>query len=195
MTTGRHVVGADPDLRGDLREADHLLHGLAAELALPDGAIACTHAVRDGRPRLGFSFALPTADAARALRERLGRTRQGWGVALGGHRDGPAALAAGAAHAAAEHEARSAGRAVLYPGAGGLTGTVTVASLLTSTAVDRVRVLGSPDAPLPDRRIVTRDHVRPHWEDGRLVLAAIPAAGGTLVPFEVPDPTPCCPAP
>ncbi|MGC0429432.1 hypothetical protein RKD32_005787 [Streptomyces sp. SAI-195] len=53
-------------------------------------------------------------------------------------------------------------------------------------------VLGTPDEPAPDTRLVTRDHVRPHWQDGRLVLAAMPAVGGTLVPFEDPDPTPCC---
>ncbi|MEU7298253.1 hypothetical protein AB0A76_34535 [Streptomyces exfoliatus] len=27
---------------------------------------------------------------------------------------------------------------------------------------------------------------------GELVLAAMPAAGGVLVPFEMPDPTPSC---
>ncbi|MFE9727753.1 hypothetical protein ACFYQ5_30350 [Streptomyces sp. NPDC005794] len=40
--------------------------------------------------------------------------------------------------------------------------------------------------------MVTREFVRPQWRDGELVLAAMPAVGGTLVPFEVPDPTPCC---
>ncbi|MFJ4620315.1 hypothetical protein [Streptomyces sp. NPDC088812] len=43
----------------------------------------------------------------------------------------------------------------------------------------------------PDVRLVTRDHVRPQWHDGEPVLTAMPV-GGTLVPFEVPDPTPCC---
>ncbi|MET9890151.1 hypothetical protein ABZZ47_08010 [Streptomyces sp. NPDC006465] len=114
------------------------------------------------------------------------------GVAFDGERHGPADLAAGAAHAAAEHTARTAGRAVLYPGAEALTGTVTVARLLEVSAVDRIAVLGAPEGVPADRQLVTRDHVRPEWRDGRLVLAAMPAAGGTLVPFEVPDPTPCC---
>lgn len=39
---------------------------------------------------------------------------------------------------------------------------------------------------------MTRDHVRPQWQDGELVLTLMPAVGGVLVPFEVPDPTPCC---
>ncbi|MFH9859608.1 hypothetical protein [Streptomyces sp. NPDC017202] len=38
---------------------------------------------------------------------------------------------------------------------------------------------------------MTNDHVRPQRQDGEPVLAAMPAAGGTLVPFEVPEPTPC----
>ncbi|MET9898807.1 hypothetical protein [Streptomyces sp. NPDC006446] len=114
------------------------------------------------------------------------------GVAFGGERHGPDDLAAGAAHAAAEHTARTGGRAVLYPGAEALTGTVTVTRLLEVSAVDRIAVLGAPEGVPTERRLVTRDHVRPEWRDGRLVLAAMPAAGGTLVPFEVPDPTPCC---
>ena len=35
-------------------------------------------------------------------------------------------------------------------------------------------------------------HVHPQWQDGELVLTLMPAVGGVLVPFEVPDPTPCC---
>ncbi|MCT9005913.1 hypothetical protein [Streptomyces rhizosphaerihabitans] len=114
------------------------------------------------------------------------------GVAFGDERHGPDELAAGAAHAAAEHTARSGGRAVLYPGADALTGVLTVARLLEVSAVEQVAVLGSPEGTDPERQLVTRDHVRPQWSEGRLVLAAMPAAGGTLVPFEVPDPTPCC---
>ncbi|MDN3296798.1 hypothetical protein QWM81_22665 [Streptomyces ficellus] len=105
---------------------------------------------------------------------------------------GPAALAGGAAVAAAEHGARTAGRAVRYPGHGALTGTLTVARLLATTAIERVTVIGAPGAPDRGTRLVTRGHVRPHWQAGRLTLATMPAAGGTLVPFEDPDPTRCC---
>jgi hypothetical protein len=35
-----------------------------------------------------------------------------------------------------------------------------------------------------------RDHARPRSVDGESVLDA--PAGGTLVPFETPNPTPCC---
>ncbi|WP_405915805.1 hypothetical protein [Streptomyces sp. NBC_00728] len=201
-----YVVGVDTGHTGALREADHLLRALAVELGLKDDVLGCTHHVRDGgRPHTALSFAVPSERAARALRRRLtapGSGRSGadtllgggilLGVALGGERHGPDELAAGAAHAAAEHTARTGGRAVLYPGAVALTGVLTVARLLELSAVERVAVLGAPEGAAPERRLVTRDHVRPEWREGHLVLTAMPAAGGTLAPFEVPDPTPCC---
>lgn len=114
------------------------------------------------------------------------------GYPLGGRLHGPADLAAGAARAAAEHSARTAGRAVLFPGSDVLTGTCTVARLSDAFAIDDVISLGTPGAAEPAQRVVTRDHVRPEWRAGRLVLTVMPAVSGTLVPFEVPDPTACC---
>ncbi|MFH8976629.1 hypothetical protein [Streptomyces sp. NPDC017890] len=164
-----YTIGIDTDAT-TLREADHLLQALAAELALPESVFGCTHLVRDGRPRVALSLAAGAEPVLRTARDRL--TAQGYEV-----RDG------------APDEV---GRAVLYPGAGALTGTLTLTELLARSAIDRVTVLGTPEEPAPDMRLVTREHVRPQWQDGHLVLAAMPAAGGTLVPFEDPDPTPCC---
>ncbi|MEN8655094.1 hypothetical protein ABCR94_32040 [Streptomyces sp. 21So2-11] len=67
-----------------------------------------------------------------------------------------------------------------------------MAELLARTAVDRVVQLGDPAGPAPGALLDTRGHVRPEWRDGLFVLAVMPAAGGLLVPFEAPDPTPCC---
>ncbi|WP_217247201.1 hypothetical protein [Streptomyces sp. AC602_WCS936] len=164
-----HAIGIDTGAT-TLREADHLLQALAAELGLPEGVFGCTHLVRDGRPRVALSLAAEGEPVLRAARDRL--TEQGYEV-----RDGAW---------------DAVGRAVLYPGADALTGTVIVAELLARSAIDRVTVLGTPGEPAPDTRLVTRDHVRPQWQGGRLVLSAMPAVGGTLVPFEDPDPTPCC---
>ncbi|NGO40745.1 hypothetical protein [Streptomyces ureilyticus] len=149
-----------------LREADHLLQSLAAELALPEGVFGCTHLVRGERPRVVLSFTGAPEEARRGLAEK------GYEVTAG--------------------VPDAAGRAVLYPGVAGLTGTVTVGELVSGSAIDRVAVLGGSGEPGPEQRIVTRDHVRPEWRDGELVMTAMPAAGGVLVPFEVPDPTPCC---
>ncbi|MEU0433402.1 hypothetical protein ABZ153_17540 [Streptomyces sp. NPDC006290] len=225
-----YVVGVDTGHTGALREADHLLRALAAELGLTDHVLGCTHHVRDGRrPHTALSFAVPSERAARAIWHRLTENGSGGsgtgtipgvgvgvgagagedegsgvgagpdagpgallGAAFGGERHGPADLAAGAVHAAAEHTARTGGRAVLYPGADAVTGVLTVARLLEVSAVEQVAVLGAPEGADPEAKLVTRDHVRPEWRDGRLVLTAMPAAGGSLVPFEVPDPTPCC---
>ncbi|MFJ9913031.1 hypothetical protein [Actinacidiphila glaucinigra] len=83
---------------------------------------------------------------------------------------------------------------MVCPGADGLTGTVTVAELLARTPTTRLVVLGSPahEQPEPSAEILTSGHVRPEWRAGELVLPLVPAAGGRLAPFEVPDPTPCC---
>lgn len=137
-----------------------------------------------------LSFSTPSERVARAAWRAL--AERDFGAALGAERHGPDELAAGAAHAAA-----GAPRAHRWPcrpvrRVDALTGTVTVARLLAVSAVERIVVLRAPDGPDPDQRIVTRDHVRPEWREGRLTLAAMPAVGGTLVPFEVPDPTPCC---
>ncbi|AQS66823.1 hypothetical protein [Streptomyces pactum] len=164
-----YAIGIDTDAT-TLREADHLLQAFAAGLDLPEGVFGCTHLVRDGRPRVALSLAAEAEPVLRTARERL--TAQGYGVREGAPDE--------------------SGRAVLYPGADALTGTLTLAELLARSAIERVTVLGTPDEPAPDTRLVTRGHVRPQWRNGRLVLAAMPAAGGTLVPFEYPDPTPCC---
>ncbi|MEU6177079.1 hypothetical protein [Streptomyces coeruleorubidus] len=164
-----YALTVDAGVR-ELRAADHLLHALAAGLALPEEAFGCTHLVRGERPRVVLSLALPSEPLRRTALEQL----------------------AGLGHAVSPGVPDQVGRAVLYPGVTSLTGTLTVADLLSRSAIDRVTVLGTADPPGPGTPLTTRDHVRPQWQDGALVLTAMPAAGGTLVPFEVPDPTPCC---
>lgn len=164
-----YVLTVDAGVR-DLRAADHLLHTLAAELVLPEGVFGCTHLVRGERPRVALSLALPSEPLLRTAQERL---------AAGGHEVSPGAPDA-------------VGRAVLYPGVSTLTGTLTVAEVLSRSAIDRVTVLGTPGHPSPDALLMTADHMRPTWQNTELVLTAMPAVGGTLVPFEVPEPTPCC---
>lgn len=82
-------------------------------------------------------------------------------------------------------------RAVIYPGVETLVGEVTVAHILAATAIDRVVVMGS-SSPTPDQVVLTRDFVRPLWTNGVLTLTTQPAWDGLLVPFETPNPTPCC---
>ncbi|MER5197268.1 hypothetical protein ACWD3J_29280 [Streptomyces sp. NPDC002755] len=164
-----YVLTVDAGLR-DLRAADHLLHSFAAELPLTEEGFGCTHLVRGERPRVVVSLASESEEARDAVRA--------WLVAM--------------AYEVTDGAPDAVGRAVLYRGAGLLRGTMTAGEVLSVSAIDRVTVLGSAGRPDPAARMVTRDHVRPSWQNGELVLTAMPAAGGTLVPFEVPEPTPCC---
>ncbi|MFF8192759.1 hypothetical protein ACF05L_18270 [Streptomyces bobili] len=164
-----YVVTVDAGLR-DLRAADHLLRTFAAELGLAEGGFGCTHLVRGERPRVVVSLA-PESEA------ELDEVRA-WLVAEGYEVTGGAPDAVG--------------RAVLYRGSGLLSGTMTVGEVLSVSAIDRVTVLGTAGRTPSDRRLVTHGHVRPQWQGGELVLTAMPAVGGTLVPFEVAEPTPCC---
>ena len=133
--------------------------------------VACTHLVREPYPHVAISVAL-AADAD--------LPPQGEEVLR------PAAMAAAAAH-----EARRSGRAVIYPGVERLVGVLTVAEVLVVSAIERVQVLGGSAAD-PQTPVETDDFVRPQWVDGVLTLVATPAAGGRIAPFEVRDPTPCC---
>ncbi|QNK82253.1 hypothetical protein [Nakamurella sp. PAMC28650] len=113
-------------------------------------------------------------------------------VALGDSRVGLPALQVSASAAAAAHRDRTSGRAVQFPGSESLTGTVALRQVLATT-IDRIDALGG-DSPGADALLVTRDFVRPRWQGGELVLHVQPAIGGTWVPFETPNPTPCCAA-
>jgi hypothetical protein len=83
------------------------------------------------------------------------------------------------------------GRAVVYPGVRTLTGSLTVAAVLSESAIDRIEILGG-GAPAPSTILDTNDFVRPQWRAGELILTTMPAAGDRLVPFESRHPTPCC---
>lgn len=93
--------------------------------------------------------------------------------------------------AATAAAAGSSGRAVRFPGVERLTGALTVSEILQRSAIARVEVLGGGHAD-PATVVETGDFVRPQFRNGELVLVTTPAAGGTLVPFETRNPTPCC---
>lgn len=114
-----------------------------------------------------------------------------WGLLVGSTYRGAPELRPDVERLLADHAAAADGRAVVFPGSADLPAALTVAELLAATAVQQVRVLGGAE-PDPATTLVTRGFVRPRWVEGALVLHAQPAAGGTLVPFEVADPTPCC---
>ena len=147
-------------------EAEHWLAALLGGLPAVSGVVACTHLVHGARPRVVVTVS---------------------GIDLPVAADSSAAASA----AVADHAAGRAGRAFWFPGVRDLTGTMRVTDLLSSSAIDEVRVMGAAP-PDPETKIDTRAFVRPQWLDGSLVLMATPAPGGLIAPFEVPNPTPCC---
>jgi hypothetical protein len=153
-------------------EAEHWLR-LNTDLFGGPDVIACTHLVRGERPRVAMSLS-GLADGAYTTLTAL-----------------PVISESVAAAVAVDHRARRAGRAVIFPGAYELTGSVTVEVAQAKTAIDRLLVIGGPPARL-DTVLHTRDFVRPEWRDGMLTLIVTPVAGGGVAPFEVPNPTPCC---
>lgn len=82
-------------------------------------------------------------------------------------------------------------RLFAFPGCAGLSGTMTVGELLLISAIDEVRGLAGT-SPALDDLVDTQDFVRPRRHDGRLVLTVRPADGDRYIPFEQPNPTPCC---
>jgi hypothetical protein len=91
-----------------------------------------------------------------------------------------------------EAGAGSAGRVVRFPGSSTVRGRVTVADLVATTGIDRVRGLYGP---VEDTAVVEtgpRGFLRPRWEDGELTLLVEPVAGGLLQPFEIESPHQCC---
>lgn len=208
-TTPAWVVGLDPACT-TLREADHLawclLESLGAAGVDEPGLLVTTHHV-PGPPggaahtALAVGLSASPAPRARELVERLLRVCVEHSAAasvteVGCSTDGEAlsglpVLAAGSRTAAEQQRTGEAGRAVVFSGVGALGTSVTVGQLLATTAVDAVLELGSHETVDPSTLVHTRDHVRPVLREGRLVLDVQPAVGG-LVPFENPNPTPCC---
>jgi hypothetical protein len=77
-----------------------------------------------------------------------------------------------------------------FPGVDNLVGTLSVGDLLLLSAIDEVRALAGA-MPSLDETVDTQSFVRPRLQGGRLVLTVQPGIDG-YVPFEQPNPTPCC---
>jgi hypothetical protein len=174
------VVGIDAG-SATVQDAEHLLGRLLKEvLGRTESTVACTHFVAGDRPHVALSVTGVDGPALAGRESELG-------IAFQGGEFGPPELSSGAAFAAAAHEAGS-GRAVVYPGVGRLVGTRPATDVLAESAIDEIQVMGGGVAEV----VHTRDFVRPEYVNGRLVLVTTPARGGGVVPFEVPNPTPCC---
>lgn len=193
------VVTAGLDLlSGGERHADRLALACAERLEAAGGAdvLISSHPATTGEHRhvaLVVEVAgLTGAAVHEALSEAADEEGEGRrGLVVGASSEGDAELVAVLRSVLAGHAGGSGGRAVVFPGQSDLPTTTTVAELLGSTAVQRVQVLGGTE-PDPGTTLLTRGFLRPRWVEGALVLHVQPAIGDVLVPFETPDPTPCC---
>ena len=92
------------------------------------------------------------------------------------------------------HEAESLprdARVFSFPGDEDLPDEPTVAQLLADTVVDEVVALGNQ--PIGSEQVVrTHRFLRPVVTSGGLRLLVRPGHGSVLLPFEQPNPTPCC---
>lgn len=159
-----------------LADAEHALRERMRELRVE---LACTHFVPGSR-------VVVTATPA-------GAQPAGTWAVPGDQDQEPDIAAPEVTQLVLQHVHRQSGRAVVFPGSGALTGRLSVAEVLARSAIDTVVLIGGGPAR-PDDILDTQEHVRPEFVEGRLVLRARPAAGGVLVPFEQPNPTPCCAA-
>jgi hypothetical protein len=149
---------------GTTREAEHALHEAVVRLGLRP-VIACTQFLTDpGRVAVTLELESP---APAGLGE-LADVRE---------------LAGSAAD--------PAGRAFIFPGSEELVGVVRVGDLLARTTIGDVLQMGGQPVD-PETDLDTQGFVRPVFRDGHLVLLTRPGIDGVVVPFEQPDPTPCC---
>ena len=172
----------------DTVEAEHGALAGAAVLGRPV-ASACTHVASgpDGVPRVVVTLELSDLDGRRETPPSVGQT------AATRPSEPPFAQHSGVGYAAqvSAHAGRTGGRAFRFPGWEELTGVLTVAELVARSGIDEVAVVGGAP-PAPDARVDTQGFVRPLYRGGRLVLHLRRAVGGGYVPFEQPDPIPCC---
>ncbi|CAN5565646.1 hypothetical protein BH10ACT8_BH10ACT8_04550 [soil metagenome] len=208
--TARLVAGIDPRCRHE-RDADLLAQRIAGLLTAA-GASSLTVATHWAQVQTDRHVALSveaagvdadtlwqtllsecsTSARSTSVHDSAGAQDADLGLVLGARRYGAAALCSEAARVIEAHLEHSSGRVVVFPGADAIQDRLSVAELLAASAIERVQVLASDGPPTDAMPIVTRQFLRPRWVGGILVLHTQPAAGETLVPFETPNPTPCC---
>jgi hypothetical protein len=173
---------------------EHDLH--EARIPLDAALFACTHVVDQRGPRLAASLRmgqlLPEAIddlEAKCLDRNFAAVMSAASLVYEvGPRDGCAWARAAIELARAGRE----GRAIRFRGQRSLTGARSVAEILERSDIERVEGLGQKVEA--GSIVVTRDHLRPVFTNGELVLYVTPLAAGRFQPFESAAPYRCCEA-
>ncbi|MDQ3664680.1 MAG: hypothetical protein M3353_08500 [Actinomycetota bacterium] len=185
-------LGLDPADGGvDERHLEHQVLDLLAGLHV-EADLVCTHVVVSQ----GLTCVAASVRLAGRAGEPLGETalldalRERWSGAavLEGPANepsvetGPRDARTVARTAVAQARDGLAGRAVRFPGQEALGGPLPVADVpLVSTVTAAIPAVGELG---PDTVLDPSGHVRPHFEQGRLVLLVRPGPAGTMVPVE-----------
>lgn len=186
-----YVVGLDVG-SATIPAAERWFRSVVAALGRTPALVACTHVMARPYPHVAVSLALDSPVVRHHLPRRAAAVVVHDRVApVVAARDVGSRLVTAAAHAAEDHARRRGGRAVVYPGMERMTGTLRIEDVIANSAIERVTVIDTCPAgavePPGEAKLDTRDHLRPHFSNGRLTLLVRPAAGGYLVPFEAPD--------
>ena len=180
------VLGASA-LHARAADAERLLREALGAVRAP--VTACTHLVDTPWRHEAVSVSGDPATLA-VVADAIRRAEPAAAVVLGDREEGPVDRRAGAREAAAARRERTGGRAVHFPGIELIVGDVAVGDVLARTAVDRVE--SSHGEFAADAVVQTGGFVRPRYRDGELVLLVGHTDPHRLVPWEVPNPTPCC---
>jgi len=155
------------------REAEHAALGLAA--AGKGGAVVrmATHFARSGGAVL-VTIETDSSGVSVLGAESLesGAEQAAWALML--------------------HVEAAGGRLFRFPGWDALVGVLSVRDVLSSTDIDAVLMVGHREPLDTEALLDTQGFVRPTMSGGRTELVVRPAADGLAVPFEQPNPTPCC---
>lgn len=94
-------------------------------------------------------------------------------------------------HAACEgHRGRTSGRLVSYRGGESLRDLMSVESLVSCTAIERVDAFGLQVEP--GDSVLLKGYARPIMVEGETVLHVTPRANGGFVTYEIANPHQCC---
>lgn len=194
------IVAVDSGSAGD-RAAERLALTLVERLGPPaPDLVVSTHPVRVGHPHdaVTLSWAGPS-DLGTWMARVRDALPDGADVAVVATGPGSAAPVTsgtspaldGALVALATRTLGADGRLVHFPGQHHLRGTVAVTEAVRLSAIEEAVLVGG-GRPAPTELIATRDHVRPVWRAGRIVLQVERTAGGLLRPFEEEHQRYCC---
>lgn len=192
------LVGALVTASTRLAEVDDIAHAfveVAASVGIdPVDLVVGTHrvvgrddvrlAVTVGGVGIGAEALADLLEAAPAASAWVGGPPES-ALCVGRRCQGSPELVEAARTAIRERQSRSGGRCVHYPGVGALVGVRTAAEIVGLSAIDTVLELAGV-ALRPEAAVRTRNHVRPRWQFGTLVLYVQPSGRGPYVPFEAP---------